>query len=252
MTTNPPTIDSWSYSRLADYAECPRKAFLKYAMKIKDPRPSFAADRGTRIHTVCEEFINGKSDYSPLTPFPDEVETFKDELISMRLQFKQGTVELEGEWGFNRDWVPVPYKGAWGRGKADLVLLPTPEEAVIVDFKTGKKFGNEIKHGQQLTAYAVATFCRYPTVKNITAELWYLDADDLTSIKMERERTLKVHLHQLDRRARQMTEATEFPATPNIIACKYCPYGDTGDCDKRVVDSVATTAFYKRKFGGKS
>lgn len=226
-----------------DYESCPFKAWLKYAERIADPRPSIAAERGTAIHALAEDYILGKID-----PLPKELNNFSDEFKSLRARSKD--LMLEQEWGFDNEWQPCEYRGdkTWGRVKADCVLPSSPTSGIVIDFKTGKKHGNEVKHGEQIQLYALAAFIRYPDWASITCELWYLDANDLTSIVISRKTAMERYLKTFDRRLRAMTSATEFPAKPNIVSCKWCPYGDTGHCDKRVVDQQASNEFYKRKF----
>lgn len=236
-------IASWSFSRLMDYESCPLKAYLKHAKRIPDPRPSPAAERGTAIHSLAEDFLRGK-----IKTLPNELSKFKDEFTSM---LKHGDkLMLEQEWGFDSEWKPCEYRSAWGRVKMDCGLELSPQSGIVVDYKTGKKFGNEIKHGEQLQVYALASFIRHPAWNEITAELWYLDVDDLTSITVTRKHAMERYLRVFDRRFRAMTSATEFPAKPNVLSCRWCPYGDTGHCDKRVVDNDATKAFYARRNGG--
>lgn len=239
------TIKSASYSRLVDYESCPRKAYLKHVDRIPDPRPSPAADRGTAIHLTGEQFIKGERH-----EVPDGFIKFAEELEALQRGFAAGIVDAESEWGFDKTWTACDWKEAWFRVKADAVMRLTPVHAAVIDFKTGKKFGNEVKHGEQLQLYALATFLMYPELKDVTAELWYLDQDELSRIDVTREIAMKRYLKVFDTRARKMTEASQYPANPNIYSCKYCPYGDTGHCDLRVVDTVATNNFYKRKHGG--
>lgn len=227
------TIRNWSFSRLQDFEACPFRAKLKIIDKIPEPerelRPGqteHANDRGTRIHEACELFVRGEG------PFPPEAKHFEAELKSQAQRYKQGLVSLEGEWGFNKNWEPVDYKFAWLRVKADSVTFLTKEHAAVIDLKTGKRFGNEIKHGEQLQLYSLAVFLRYPQIEHVTAELWYLDVNDLASLDIVRPTGLRF-LKPFDKRGRKMTEATEFPPNPNAHSCKYCPYHPargSGDC----------------------
>ena len=227
-------IRSTSMSRLQKYEACPYRSKLKLVDKIPEPeRPlppgktEHANDRGTRIHTGCEEFINGKS-----TTFPIEARKFKEELHSLKSFFKKGLVSMEGEWGFSKEWQPVDWRLAWLRVKLDVLVFLKPTNAVIVDWKTGSSFGNQIKHGEQTQLYTATTCIRYPAVQHVTTELWYLDQDELVQNSFSREQALRF-VKPFDRRFKAMTEATEFKPRPNPISCKYCPYHPvrgTGDC----------------------
>jgi hypothetical protein len=56
---------SWSYSKLTDFEKCKKYFWLKHEEKVPEPeRPlppgktEHANDRGTRVHTSCEEYIS--------------------------------------------------------------------------------------------------------------------------------------------------------------------------------------------------
>lgn len=135
---------SWSYSRLERYERCPYAFRLKYMDKIKEPdlQPTVddsgqavtpANERGTRIHTGLEQYIDGSSDTMPM-----EASSFIRHMNVAREKFKQGLAFVEGEWGIGRDWHTTDWWSAWGRLKLDLLILNHPTEpthALVVDFK---------------------------------------------------------------------------------------------------------------------
>jgi CRISPR/Cas system-associated exonuclease Cas4 (RecB family) len=219
-------IRSWSFSRLLDFESCAYKAFLKHVKRIPDPNPRTAADRGTGIHTEAELYVKGEAG------FTDNLKFFKKDFESLREHYKSGIVSLEGEWGFNEKWEPCSYKTAWGRIKADAVVTLAPTHGVVIDFKTGKRFGNEIKHAEQCQLYSLGHVIRDPKIERVTTELWYLDQDEIARTEMTRGQVVNKLLKYYDLRMRRMTNATRFPPNPNVISCKYCPYGPggTGHC----------------------
>lgn len=226
-------IKSWSYSRLLDFEGCPLMAKLKIIDKIPEPeRPlppgktEHANDRGTRVHNECEMYVRGQG------PFPTEAKYFKDELDALKRRYNAGEVSLEGEWGFDEDWQPAEWRAAWLRLKLDASVFLSGTHALVIDYKTGKRFGNEVKHGEQLQLYALAVLLRSPQIEHVTAELWYFDANDLAILDVARPIGLRF-LKGFDKRGRKMTEATEFPPNANAHSCKYCPYHPargSGDC----------------------
>lgn len=226
-------IRSWSYSRLLDFEACPLMAKFKILDRIPEPeRPlppgktEHANDRGSRIHNECELYVRGEG------PLPQEARYFEDEFKSLAAKYKKGMVSLEGEWGFDKNWQTCDWKLAWLRLKLDACAHLNASHVAVIDYKTGKKFGNEIKHGEQLQLYALSVFLRYPQAEHVTAELWYLDVNDLTRLDVARPIGLR-QLKPFDKRGRKMTEAENFPANPNMHSCKYCPYHPakgTGDC----------------------
>ncbi len=231
-------IKAWSYSRLVDFEQCKLRAKLKYIDRIPEPaRPlppgktEHANDRGTRIHDAAERFVRGGVELIP------ELKSFSAEFHDLRNKYKHGMVSLEGEWAINKDWEPVAWgdRDAWARIKLDAFVRLSKTHAVVIDYKTGKKFGNEIKHAEQTQLYQLAAFLRYPELETIDVELWYTDQDDLTHMKYTRSQGMRF-FQNFNQRGIAMTSAEEFPPSPNVFACKWCPYGPrgTGDCDKGV------------------
>jgi hypothetical protein len=222
----PTTIVSWSHSRAVDVESCKLKGFLKYVKKIPEPeRPlpkgktEHANDRGSRVHDALEMFVRGKSDF-----FPPEARAFRHEIDAMVKLFAAGKVSLEGEWGFDRGWNATDWKTAWLRMKLDSLVFLSPQEAVAIDYKTGRIDGNQIKHGEQVMLYQLASFLRYPDLEVVYTELWYLDHDELTRNKFTRDQGLGFKSNW-DRRGNAITTMTEFPPNPTHWSCRYCPYG---------------------------
>lgn len=221
-------IRSWSHSKLVDFEQCKFKAYLKHDQRIPEPeRPlppgktEHANDRGTRIHQLAEDFVRkgGK--------VPHELIRFEKEFLQLRKLFSAGVVSLEGEWGMNRAWEPTDWKTAWHRAKLDTLVFIDGVTAVTIDYKSGKKFGNELKHAEQLRLYALNAFLRYPDLQLVHTELWYLDLDEYTLLTLRRDQAL--HLRKgFDRRGEALTSCEEFPPNPNKFSCKYCPYGPWG------------------------
>ena len=229
-----PPIKSWSHSRLGDFEACKHRAFLKHVARIPEPesplpagKTEHANDRGTRVHETTELFTRGGKD------LPHEARFFRAELERLQAMHKAGIVTFEGEWGFDRGWNPTDWKTAWLRLKLDALAFLSPEEAVAIDYKTGKKFGNEIKHGEQLQLYALATFLRFPKLEVVHTELWYLDLDEMTQRTMTRDQALRFK-RGYDTRGNAMTTATEFPTNGNKHSCKWCPYLETEHCSDGV------------------
>lgn len=231
-------IKAWSYSRLVEFEQCKLRAKLKNIDRIPEPaRPlppgktEHANDRGTRIHDAAERFVRGGVELIP------ELKTFEVEFHDLRNKYEHGMVSLEGEWAVNKDWEPVAWgdKDAWARIKLDAFVRLSKTHAVVIDYKTGKKFGNEIKHAEQTQLYQLAAFLRYPELETIDVELWYTDQDDLTHTRYTRSQGMRF-FQNFNQRGIAMTSAKEFPPSPSVFACRWCPYGPrgTGDCDKGV------------------
>ncbi len=234
LTTDPSQLEdsmipikSWSHSRDNDFQTCKFRAKLKYVDKLveperplKDGQTEQANDRGSRIHEAAELFVRGGVELIP------ELAKFKPEFLQLRALFAAGKVSLEGEWGYDRDWSPVAYMSAdvWARIKLDALVTMDPTWGVVIDYKTGRKSGNEVKHNGQCQLYTIAALMRYPDLKRVTTELWYTDQDELTRVEYTREQGMRF-FKQWNDRGIAFTSETEFKANPNKFSCQWCRFG---------------------------
>lgn len=226
-------VTSWSFSKLTDFATCKRMFWLKHDQRIPEPerilkpgQTEFANDRGTRVHESCEMYVNGT--YDDLCP--EAALHFGNHLALMRAMFTDGLVSLEGEWGMDRDWNIAPWNDAWLRLKLDALVHLSEDHAMVIDFKTGRKFGNEVKHMEQLQLYQLVTFLRYPMLEKVTAELWYLDQNETTSQTFTRKQGLRFK-DNFSSRANKALSCIDFTPAANKFSCKWCPYKDTEHCE---------------------
>lgn len=219
------TIKNWSFSSLMVFESCKYRARLERVDRIPDNTPRPNADRGSQIHQEAEDYVRGKA------PFTHNLRFFQDDFNALKRHYDAGRVVCEEEWGFDSNWSPAEWKSAWLRLKCDAVVHLDSTHLAVIDYKTGKRFGNEIKHAEQLQLYALCSLLRYPEVEQVTCELWYLDQNELASFVMKRKQ-LSRYLQLFDKRGVAMTTETQFKPNPNIISCKYCPYGPDrqGDC----------------------
>lgn len=230
-------ISSWSFSSLAVFETCPYHAKLARIDKVPElPRPpppngkEHANDRGSRLHDNAEDFVRSKKDLNV------ELYRFTPEFIQLQHMFKKNKVELENMWCFNKDWNPVDkhdYKNTWVRIKIDALALTSPTEAAVIDYKSGKKFGNEIKHAQQCQLYQLGAFIKHPKLELVNTELWYFDLNELSRMKFTRKQGLRF-FKSYNTRGLRMTEATSFPPKPNNHNCMFCPYGPKESSNKWV------------------
>lgn len=227
------TLKSWSISRAQTFDACAYRAKLQWVDKIPDNMPRPAADRGTQIHQEAEDYVTKGGE------FTHNLRHFKDDLLSLKEHHKKGRVTCEEEWAFDQDWQVTDWKAGWLRLKLDAMCMMSPTHAAVIDYKTGARFGNEIKHSEQLQIYALTTLLRYPSVELVTAELWYLDQNEMADLTMKRSQ-LKRFLQIFDRKGKAITEETRFKPNPNIFSCKYCPYHESkqGDCEYGVASHM--------------
>lgn len=231
LTTDmPTTIRAWSHSRWGNFEKCKLRAKLLYIDKLEEPRPplrpgqtEYANDRGQRIHKAAELFVRGGVELIP------ELHHFKAEFEDLRSRFGAGGVSLEGEWAHNEAWLPVAYfsDDAWFRLAIDALVFMDPTWAVVIDYKSGRRSGNELKHAEQTQLYTVSTLLRYPEVQRVTTELWYVDEDDLARQDFTRDQGMRF-FNRWNKNGLEFTHATDFPPNPNKFSCQYCRFGPKG------------------------
>lgn len=218
-------LTQWSMSRLQTYELCPYRVKLQYLDKVADMQEHKSADRGSKIHEECEKFVRGEIEFN------DHLKHFYPEFQALRIEYDAGNVTCEEEWGFDSEWNEAPWDNAWLRMKCDCVVHLSKYELLIVDYKTGQRYGNEVKHQQQLQLYAVAGLLRFPEIENVICELWYLDKNELARFILPRSEMDK-HLKYFTDKGDQMCAETEFAPNPTLHSCRFCPYqpNKQGNC----------------------
>jgi len=180
-----------------------------------------AAARGTVIHDEAERYVKGQ-----IGELPDSLRKFEKQFKVLRELYEEAKVETEGEWGFTRAWETTGWLSpdTWGRIKLDAFVHESETSARVIDYKTGKAFGNEIAHSQQALIYAIGSFFRFPELEIAKTEIWYLDHGTTLEQVYTRDEAM-VFMPKLHDRAITMTTAMKFPPNPSSYNCKWCSYG---------------------------
>lgn len=215
-------ITAWSYSRYADYEQCPLMFKLKHIDRIKPPG-SAAMDRGSQIHKLGENYLKAPR----AGKVPTEYKHFADEM--KQLHGLKPRVELQ--LGFNDRWEPAtrsgndPYgwfaKDTWLRIVCDVDVRYEDFTADIIDFKTGKKYDT---NEHQVELFSTAPFMEDERIQHVTTRLWYLDLP--TDNEVVREYTRKDYLaikKDWTKRVQPMFNDKRFAPKPNQ-KCGWCHF----------------------------
>lgn len=164
-------VTSWSFSRWSDYKTCPAKFKFKHIDKLKEP-PSPAMQRGTDIHKMSEDFLNGA-----LKTLPKELALFKAQYAALK---KQKIKIVEEQWAYKSDWTQTQWNNwseCWLRVKLDVAFINVEYNALVpIDVKTGKfRVEKNAEYLEQLELYGLAGLVQYPTIDVVSPRLWYVD-----------------------------------------------------------------------------
>jgi hypothetical protein len=215
------TIPAWTYSQLDKFETCPRQFFhVRVAKDIVEP-PTDATIWGEKVHTAFELRIKDG------TPLPAGMEQW--EVFAAKLEKLPGEKLCEEQMAVDKNFQPAPWKAAWSRGIADLLVL-NGSEAVVMDYKTGKR-----KLTEQLMLYAGYTFASYPQVNTVTTGFVWLKDRKVDKEKFERADVAKIWNTFLPRvrRLELAYEKDNWPCKPSGLCKGWCP--------------VKTCQFYKSK-----
>lgn len=210
-------LKTWSFSGLTEFEGCAYRTYLKKVEGAKEPSGP-AAERGSKLHESIENYIQHIVD--ELDP---DVKKHRDLIEELRELYPQGNVHVEGDWGFTREWEITGWTepDTWARLKLDALHFESETSARIFDWKSGRKFGNELKHAQQLIVYMLGTFKRFPKLEFIYGAMVYIDKGDILEGRYTRA-DLDMFMPKVHRRATLMTTATDFPPSPSKHNCKWC------------------------------
>jgi len=225
-------IKRWSFSAITVFESCCYRAQLKYVDRIPEPEFSrgAAAVRGSETHTDAERFVKGE------VKLARGLERFVPEFHRLKELYAEGAVSVESTLAFDSAWARVADRsaGVWVKAILDTRVRLAAATRLVVDYKTGKKDGNEVKHADQGQLYMVTEFAADPKLQTVWVEFWYLDLNVITKVRYTRQH-YEAYKASFTKRGSRMTSATFFPPSPSRRNCRYCPYrssrtGGTGHC----------------------
>lgn len=222
------TFNYWSHSQLALWRKCPFAARLRYIDHEPGPPPKPGDDdrreRGKRLHKNAEDYVTLKA-----SNLFEELEPFSGLLGEARglVEDKIGRVECEKVTYFDQYWRPTTADGKWLIVVPDLKVVVPGVINMTVDYKSGKKFGNEVSHYAQVELYTIASWKVDPDHEEYVGEVWYLDQKDVVPHAFH-PKQLERSFVRLDSEVARMMEDKIMAPRPNKVTCKWCDYSPRG------------------------
>lgn len=216
-----------SYSKVEKYQKCPFSAFLSYAAKFLPDyyRPglplvkSDALIRGDLAHKELEAWARSGLKLAdaptPARKFVKEVQTRK-----LATHAKPGAMIVEEMWSYDAKLKPTEYRAddEWFRIKCDLAFTAT-KPPLVIDHKTGKQYDS---HKHQGRLYGASYLTRFPKVRLVQVEFWYLDLGVVSAFNVIRDEVPAI-VGSFKRRAEAMVADTMAAPLPSPL-CKWCEH----------------------------
>lgn len=169
-------------------------------------------ERGNAIHKMAEDYTKGATKKLPpeLTKFAEE---FKE--------LKGSKPIVEQTWAFTKEWAETvwnDWQGCWLRIKTDAACLDG-DTLYVIDHKTGKQREG---YGEQMTLYGVGGFLKYPHIKKVVAQLWFLDSGGVVPAEYKVSE-FKAMQKDWEKKVQPMLNDTRFAPKPGN-ACRFCHF----------------------------
>lgn len=205
---------AWSYSKLKNYATCPKRYYLIDVEKKYQEPEGEALKWGNRVHKAFQLRIEKG------TPFPSDMPA-EFEAAAQRLLKSPGIIKVEQQLAIREDLTPCEWfaKDAWYRGIADFLSIHGPV-ALAIDYKTGKI----VEDSEQLALMAECIFSHYPEVLAVRTEFWWLAEEAATMEVFYRKDRKKVWEKVLPRvvALKKAHDDVNFPPKQSGLCRKHC------------------------------
>lgn len=225
MSPQPRLPDAWSYSAWSDYDTCPLKYHGRKVLKLPEPY-SKPLDDGNTFHVQVAEHVTNPAAPPPERPIHPRIQTVVEQLRDT----PDKTVEQQ--WGFTRDWKPTGWfskgtKATWLRVVLDVGLAYPDGEAIVGDWKTGKRYDT---NDEQMELFAIAAFSQWTWIQKVETRLWYVDNGHEECATFERS-SLPSLTAKWEARAVAMLADRTWAPKPND-KCRFCVRARQagGDC----------------------
>lgn len=168
-------------------------------------------ERGTRLHSLCEDYMR-----DPAMPVPYDVRKIGRELDKFRTA---GGIP-EQVWLVDKNWEPTDDQSkAWVKAIIDLHYIDG-DVLHVRDYKSGREYPS---HRSQLELYAILGLLKYPQVARAETGATYIDGGYTGQEGSIIRPMLPNLIGKWSRDALAMEADVDFIANPGS-ACRWCPY----------------------------
>lgn len=205
---------AWSYSKLKNYASCPKRHYHVDIAKDYKEEESEILKWGNMVHEALHRRLSLND------PLPDNMKQFEE--WAARIDAAPGELHTELKFALREDFTPCTFfdKQAWYRGICDVLVINGPV-ALAVDWKLGKIIEDSV----QLALMAACIFAHHPEVQAIRTEFVWLKDDATTRADFTRDDMVAMWNEVLPRVAvlKNASDTLTYPPTPNGLCRRFCP-----------------------------
>jgi putative RecB family exonuclease len=217
------TITAWSFSRINTFEQCARKARYEYIDGFKS-QTSAAMEHGSLVHDALERWVKYGD---PRPKILDEYWDYWGEHVEFLREIEAG---VECEWAWDERWKECSWFSGNVRCRVKLDVHYIEEEdgedtLVVIDYKTGKlpkRYKGKASYDDQLDLYALGGFMKYPEIKKIRTELWYLKHNDDVVKNYTRKKFMPL-LKVWEAKGKALMTETEWKPTVTQL-CGWCDF----------------------------
>lgn len=209
----PAKVPAHSHTSLRQFEQCPQRFYRQRVTREVKDLPGKASEYGDIVHKAMELRVREGR------PLPDNLKQL--EQLAQFIAEVPGIVTCEQSLGCRADMTPCGFFDAdvWLRGKLD-VLVDQGEEALLLDYKTGKWRGDDGQAGRN----AVLIFANMPRVNRISSRFLYIAENKIEKKEFTRDelRMIVAPTLRIDNDIKWATEHDNWPMRPSGL-CAYCP-----------------------------
>jgi len=218
-------VKAVSFSTMTTFEQCPHAVYLSKIQGITGISGP-AADRGSRLHELLENYVLGTVDkvnwklfkagnfHAPI------IDTFREAHST-----KPQTCVPELQLAFTKDMKKTTWESrtAWLRAMIDVAWFKSNTHAVLYDYKSGSNQA-AAKHRAQLMLYALLMFIRYERLETIEVAPIYLDQRLDNFYTSYTRNDLELYWPRYLKRLQQVTECEDFQPNAGPFSCKWCQH----------------------------
>jgi len=208
---------AWSFSRLKNFEQCPKKFWHLMVRKDVIEQTNETLTYGNEVHKALELRVKkGKELPLHLSHLERYAAKFADPAP------KPDSILTEQQLAINENMEPVGWfdHDVWVRSIIDYLAI-NGSDALIVDYKTGKLQDDFT----QIKLAAVMLMLHRPKIDTVGVVYWWTKERKITRDYVAREDMQEIWnelLPRVDRYNRAFV-GEEFPARQNYLCKNYCP-----------------------------